>query len=162
MLDSVDQGICADLYRLRQELVQQAQPLLGDVVVWPNGEIRRFSMLSDDIFQTCRVDAGSFFVYSNGHAQFSGSLKPPVLKDFLVRTNEFQHGRFWFFSHNEAGPGRGVQCELPCRVWRLEPFKRTREEAEAHRHALKAKLTWGSNRLEYERVLEEIMNPVIN
>lgn len=161
MLDAINQAIHEDIRKSRLGLFDQGQPLIGDIVLWPNGKKRRISHKLDDSYQSSFWASGSFFAFKSGHASFSGGLQPPVFAEFLVKTNEIEQASFWFFSHNRSGAGRGVQCELPCRVWRLEPFTRTREQAEAHPRAIHTKEFWGNNKLEYERVVNEIMNPSV-
>lgn len=159
MLDEINQGIHANLCKLRLNLIEQGRPLVGDVVHWPNGQVRRISHDWEDSYQTSFWTSGSFFATASGHASFSGGLQPPVLAEFLIQTEEIQQAGFWFFRHNRSGAGRGVQCQLPCRVWRLEPFTRTREEAAAHPKTIESMLLWGENKPRHLEMIEEIMNP---
>ena len=153
-----NQVIRARLAEKRHALMAQGRPLVGDVVLWPNNQRRRISHDFGDSYQTSFMTAGSFYS-SSGHGSFSGTLQPPVFAEFLIATDEVSQEDFWFFSENRAGAGRGVQCKLPCRVWRLEPFRRTRKEAESHPRALSAKEFWGRDKYQYNLVVESIMNP---
>lgn len=158
--DEKNKEIISKFTKSRMELLTVGVPLVGDLVQWPNNTIRRISHVWGNSLQTSFSGAGSFFVYGNGYVSFSGSLQPDVLADFFKPTDVIQEANgFWFFSHNIAGPGRGISCKLPTRLWKLEPFTRTRQEAEKHPRAIEALEFWGEGDLQYERVLEEIMHP---
>lgn len=146
-------------------------PIVGDVVRWIDGSLRRVChRWSDSIgpnregetfaeYQTSKTGRGSYFAFDSGHASYSGTLEPPARGEFFVLTQDIVEQEFWFFSHGLAGAGRGVYCNLPCRVWELKPFTLTREEAEKHPQALRAKEFWQTNQTQIDEVIEKIMNP---
>jgi len=158
-LDAINTKIANQLQELRLALLNKADatPLVGDQVIWPNGTVRRISHELKHGYQTSLV--GSYFAYSNGEAGFSGSLKPAALTEFFVKTEKIESDRFWFFSHGLAGAGRGVDCQLPVRVWQLKPFKRSRGEALRHPLAMAYASLWGAESVDHERMVQEIMNP---
>lgn len=159
-LDARNQLIRDELAAARLNLFDKLQrPLIGDIVHWPNGHVRRISHDLEWELQTSIV--GSFFVFRSGHGSFSGALKDAQPLDFFERTGELQEGLFWFFSHNVTGAGRAVDCTLPCRVWRLVPFARDRAQAECHPRALRSLDFWGEGHIEYEKVIAKLMNPPV-
>lgn len=158
MVVAANQAIHRQLKEDRLTLIAHGKPLVGDVVLWPNGQRRRISHHWGASYQTCYMNAGSFYA-SAGWGDFSGGHQPPVFAEFFVQTEDMAEEEFWFFSENRAGAGRGIRCMLPCRVWRLQPFRRTRQEAEAHQVAINAKEFWGTHKQQYEMVIESIMNP---
>lgn len=90
-------------------------PRVGDFVVFACGTVHRFSYKWDDGIQTSRE--GSWYL-GNGYVSFSGGLQPSVKFDTLTLTEEKRDGRFWFFHHDFAEAHRGVDCTIPCQVWR--------------------------------------------
>jgi len=72
-------------------------------------------------------------------------------------TDETTKGRFWFFSHDRAGAGRGVDVFLPCRIYELVDFTMTREEAEAHPAAISSREFWGVESRDYLSRVEALM-----
>ena len=91
------------------------RPRLGDFVIRPDGTTERFSYLWPDGPQTS--ESGSFYIDRDGHASFSGGLNGPRPWDRFHDTGATRRGRFWFFSHNRAGAGRGVDFYLTCRIY---------------------------------------------
>ena len=160
-LDERNQAIRNKLAEKRMVLIQYGRPLVGDIVLWPNGEKRRVAHDWDEDLQTTKEGMGSFYATSSGRGDHSGTLQPAVLLEFFEATETIEEAGFWFFSHGVAGAGRGVHCTLPCRVWNLKPFTRTREQAEVHPKAVHSKQFWESQVNEYEAVLESIMNPKV-
>jgi len=159
MLDHIDTAIQQARANARMASIQKNRPMVGDFVLWTNQTKRRISHSHGDSFQTSYLEAGRFYSTSEGGGSFSGTLQPSVFEEFLIKTDVIEMGLFWFFSHDRSGAGRGVNCELPCRVWRLEPFARSREEAERHPRAISAKRFWADNPMQYESVLSDIMQP---
>lgn len=133
------------------------KPRVGDFVIMPNSTLRRCSHGWDDGMQTS--DGGSFHISRSGTASMSGSLYPSQLWEYFKETDEVRPGRFWFFSHGMAGAGRGVDVHLPCRVYKLDPFAMTEDEARAHPVAVKAAEFWGDGHLEHQRAIASLMNP---
>jgi hypothetical protein len=91
-------------------------PRLGDYVLFPGGQLERFSHDWGDSIQT--APGGSFFIYRSGEAEFSGGLNPSIPVDKLELTEATLPGSFWFFHHDEPGAGRGVNCTIDCRVYK--------------------------------------------
>ena len=159
-LDAKNKEIVLALAESRIAAISASQkPLLGDVVTWPNGETRRISAIGSFHLQTSRLRSGSYFAFQDGKASFSGSFMHPQLEEFFVRTDEVKGAAFWFFSHNVIAPNQGVDCALPCRVWRFAPFERCRKEAMLHPAAIHSANCWGAENLEHKRNVQAIMNP---
>lgn len=134
-------------------------PRVGDFVLMPGGQMQRCAHAWDDGMQTC--DGGSFYINRDGRANMSGTLRPQQLWEYFQRTDELKPGRFWFFSHGRAGAGRGVDFWLPCRVFRLEPFAMTEDEARAHPRAQSSAKFWGENHREHLATISGLMSPPI-
>jgi hypothetical protein len=71
----------------------------------------------------CGVDiqtapGGSFFLYGDGAAEFSGTLNPAIPMDRLVDSGTKVNGRFWFFHHNDAKAHNGVYFSIPVPLFR--------------------------------------------
>lgn len=99
-------------------------PRIGDFVRFPSGELERLCSNHLTRMQTSPVWAGSYFLGGSGKVSFSGSLNPIIPADSLTPTNELEDGEFWFFHHDEVGPGRGVRFSIPCRVFETSaPYK---------------------------------------
>jgi hypothetical protein len=113
----------AELLKLRIEAREKIDgPRIGDFVIFDNGVIGRFSHDWGDKIQWSSCPNGDhwgFHLFSDGHASFSGSLNPSIMKDQLEcgRSEDDRNGKFWFFHHDFAGAGRGVYCDVPCRVY---------------------------------------------
>ena len=90
-------------------------PRVGDFIRRQDGQLARFSHDWGDGLQS---SAGGSFYLGNGYGSFSGSLDPMIPQDRIQPTGELLLGWFWFFHHDFAGAGRGVNCEMLCRVYR--------------------------------------------
>lgn len=104
-------------------------------------------------------DGGSYHASRSGLASMSGSLYPSQLWEYFTDTGETKAGRFWFFSHGMAGAGRGVDFWMPCRVYRLEPFTMTEDQARAHPKAISAAEFWGQDHREHLSAIRALMQP---
>lgn len=135
------------------------RPRVGDYVLMPGNKLQRCAHAWDDGMQT--TDGGSFHIMSSGRASMSGSLHGSQLWEYFQPTEEIKPGRFWFFSHNLAGAGRGVDFWLPCRVYRLEPFTMTEEQARAHPRAKSSAEFWGEDHREHLKTVAALMTPAI-
>lgn len=114
-LDSIDAGILQEIL-IRREQIEK--PRVGDYVLFETGQLERVSHDWDDRFQTSPSGTGSIFLYSNGHGSFSGSLNPAIPSSSMTLLQVLHPGRYWFFHHGIAGAGRGVDFEIPCRVYK--------------------------------------------
>lgn len=111
----------------RDEAIRQArievwqsllEPRVGDFVHMADGTLRRFTHDAGDRLQvTCKGSSGSFY-FGGSHCSYSGSLDPAVPKADLQLTANMRDGAVWFFHHGQPGAHRGVQCVIPCRVYR--------------------------------------------
>ncbi|MEH2525842.1 MULTISPECIES: hypothetical protein [unclassified Bradyrhizobium] len=96
-------------------------PRVGDYVIMPDGEYRRFTHdWGADIQTTCKGASGSFY-FGTGYMDYSGGLDPALLKSRLVPTDEIKPGPVWFFHHNERRAHNGVYALVDCRVYRYVP-----------------------------------------
>lgn len=110
--DAQDQAIVKQrqLHRARCK-----QPLIGDFVRFPTGEVERFSEHWGESLQTS--PSGSFYLSESGEAQFGGASHPATPLDQLDATENWLPGAFWIFHHNHRGPGRAVYFKIPCRLF---------------------------------------------
>lgn len=113
-LDAIDQAILDERVTARDQI---EGPRIGDYVRFQSGELERFSHDYGTDLQTSPVQAGSFFLHAHGNAGFSGSLNPAIPLTSLTLSGDSQSGKFWFFHHNSAGPGRGISFSIQCRVY---------------------------------------------
>lgn len=154
-LDERNQEIAAKTIKAWN--ARTGRPRVGDFVRMPNGALRRCAHAWDDGMQTS--DGGSFSTTTDGRASMSGSLYPSQLWEYFRDSGEVQPGRFWFFSHGRAGAGRGVDFYMPCRVYILEPFAMSEEEARAHPRAKRAAEFWGENHRDHIAAIQSLMTP---
>lgn len=113
--DDRDAAILAERQRARDAI---AGPRVGDYVRMPDGTLRRFTYAWGDGLQTTCAGFGcSFYLCASGHASYSGGLDPTIAREHIVATDETRPGAFWFFHHDLAGAGRGVDVTAPCRVY---------------------------------------------
>lgn len=112
-LDEIDQEILAKRVACREQI---NAPRIGDFVLFPTGELERFSHNWGDALQTS--PSGSFYLQGDGEGSLScGGLNPSTPRNELKLTNASLPGSFWFFHHNSAGAGRGVYFKILCRVY---------------------------------------------
>ena len=113
-LDHIDQKYLDTASLLRSQI---SAPLMGDFVLFPTGELERFSHDMGDAIQTS--PGGSFYLNADGRSSLScGGLHPPIPTDSIeVIDGVTLQGRFWFFQHQQAGAGRGVYVDCACRVF---------------------------------------------
>jgi hypothetical protein len=103
-----------------QRFLARTGPCVGDWVVMPNGEERRFTHAWDGEIQTTTCGnayGSSFYMGKDGYASFSGGLDPSIPYDKLTNTGKTKPAMFWFFHHELAGAHRGVAVEIEARVW---------------------------------------------
>lgn len=113
-LDEKDQEVLAVAVKARDA---QEGPRIGDFVLFPGGQLERFSHEWSDGIQTS--PGGSFYLGKQGNGSLScGGLNPAIHKGTLELTVAILPGSFWFFHHGVAGAGRGVYFEIPCRVFK--------------------------------------------
>ncbi len=112
-LDEKDMDLLAEMKAARDAI---DGPRRGDFVYFKKtGHLER---ISQDMGKTLQTSpAGSFCIHKSGVASFSGSLNPgtPMLR--LKPSAATLAGKFWFFHHGIAGPGRSVDVEIDCRVF---------------------------------------------
>jgi len=112
-LDHIDQEIMNAAVALRDQLTG---PRMGDFVLFPTGQLERFSHDWGAGIQTS--PGGSFHLSRNGHGSLScGGLNPCIPADSLAIAPAVLPGQFWFFHRGVPGAGRAVYCEAPCRVF---------------------------------------------
>lgn len=112
VIDERDQEIFADR---AAAWLDDARPKCGDWIDFADGVSRRISHSWGEMgVQTSK--GGSWYL-GEGYTSFSGSLYPTVPLETLARTTELRPGSCWIFHHNLSGAGRGVDGEIPFRVW---------------------------------------------
>lgn len=116
IFDMKDQEILAErvLARKRQRL-KQGGPLVGDLVLLPDGTTGRFS---HDWGKDIQTSPGGSFYLGDGYTEFSGGLDKAIPKDKLVDTGNEDLARFWFFHHHEVKAHNGVYFKIPVPVYR--------------------------------------------
>jgi len=152
-LDDENQLIAAEI--LANWNAQTGKPRVGDFLRFPDGSMKRFCNDTGDGQQLTK--GGSFSIGRNGGVSYSGGLESPMMWERFKPTEETTKGRFWFFSHDRAGAGRGVDVFLPCRIYELVDFSMTREEAEAHTVASACREFWGAKSGDYQNRVEALM-----
>ena len=156
-LDDRDRAILAD--RLTAWEGHTGRPRVGDFVIMPNNHKRRCSHEWDHGMQPST--GGSYYIGGSGNASMSGGLYPSQPWEYFQPTDEMEPGRFWFFSHNVSGAGRGVEVFLPCRVYRLVPFTMTEDEARNHPTAQSAAEFWGEGHRDHLAAIAKLMFPPV-
>ena len=109
-----------EIFRQRgEERRKRTVPTVGDWIKQPNGNRARIAHIWGDepgsMIQT--TGCGSFHLFSNGHADMSGSLDTGVRREHLKDTGTFEPAEFWIFSQDRVGGNRGVYHTVPARVW---------------------------------------------
>lgn len=104
---------------IRQRLIDSwdadERPRVGSWIKFADGSYWRMSYDWGDSFQYSI--GGSFHLSMGGYASFSGGLEPSVKHD-LKPLEEFRKAKFWFFSHQYPGAGRGVGFDFLVRVYK--------------------------------------------
>jgi len=111
--DEKDDAIRAERLAEREKLGDR--PNIGDYVLFPTGELERFSHDWGDGLQT--APGGSFHLQRSGQAEFGGGLNPITPLDQLALTDKRLPGSYWFFHHGQIGAERAVYFTMPCRVF---------------------------------------------
>lgn len=132
------------------------RPRVGDFVILSDGRIHRCCHAWDDGMQT--TTGGSFHIMRNGLVSYSGGLDPSKLWERFEDTGKTRIGRFWIFHHDLAGAGRGVDVNIPCRVYKLNDISMTEAEARAHPAAKSSAEFWGEGHREHLTKIAKLMN----
>jgi len=114
-LDEIDQAIL----ERRQSLWDENQGArVGDFVIMPDGDTRRFTHDWHDGLQTTlpKTIDGSFYL-GQGFISFSGGLDPIIPRIHLLDIGKTELGRVWFFHHNEQRAHNAVHPWMKCRVF---------------------------------------------
>lgn len=94
------------------------EPRIGDYLILPNGCKRRFTHhWGTEIQITLWGIGGSFYLSHCGSASFSGGLDAGLSVKKMVKTEEVQMGKFWFFANNEVKAHNSIEVLMPCAVW---------------------------------------------
>lgn len=100
----------------------QHGPRVGDYVILDDGSLHRISTKTSKGFQVADPRYSASFHWCWWYCSFSGGHRPvPYPLAALESTCETRDGDVWVFHHDSAGPGRGVHCTIPCRIYRLIP-----------------------------------------
>jgi hypothetical protein len=134
---------------------KQDRPRVGDFIRIPGRGLHRFCFAHEFGMQT--TPGGSFYVGTCGGVDYSGSLDRCKLYERFKPTGETIKGRFWFFSHNRPGAGRGVDIFLDCRVYDLVDFSLTEDEARAHPSTRRLADYWGEDHEVTRRRISSLM-----
>ena len=110
--DAKDQAILVERIKTRGAI---EGPVTGDFVRFATGEVERLVVRRGVGIQTS--PAGSYYLWHGGDGDFTGGLNPPIPEQTLDLTAETMEGQFWFFHHDEVGPGSRVDFTIPCRVY---------------------------------------------
>jgi hypothetical protein len=116
--DEFDAGIVSERQRIR---LSRRDIQTGDFIRNKEGKLARVTYIWDDSAQTTKFsdtgEGGSFYFGLNGFMDYSGGLEPGLPKSHLRLAEGMQKGRAWIFHHNSSGAGRGVACDVYCRIW---------------------------------------------
>jgi hypothetical protein len=118
--DQEDERILAERVAL---LDKQAEPRVGDYVIFADGVTRRISYVwrfdSEDPaeHEVQTSDGGSWYL-GTGFCDFSGGLHSPVKAKTLTDTGEKREGEVWFFHHDWSTGHNGVYARVDFRVYR--------------------------------------------
>ncbi len=90
---------------------------IGDYLYY-KGEYVRFTHDWGDSLQTSEGE-GSFYL-GKGYVSYSGSLNTGLSKELIQYAGKRKLGRVWFFDSDVWGAGRGVNFEIPFRVFKVK------------------------------------------
>jgi hypothetical protein len=109
----------AKLLAKREVLFNKNQgPRVGDYVIFPDQHVERISHDWGDKMQTTGGQFGqNFYLGRQGEASQSGGSNPGIPKAELTNTGKKMSGSMWFFHHDRAGAGRGIEFSIDCRVF---------------------------------------------
>lgn len=106
-----------DLFKERiKEYNKEYRAKVGEFLKF-KGRYIRFAYDWGNLLQTTR--GGSFYL-GDGYCDFSGSLEHGIDKDKIELTSEIRNGRVWFFDSDIWGANRGVDFDMPFRVWKIK------------------------------------------
>ncbi len=121
-LDERDSNL-AELAEFHRRAAEGAIPMQGDLLRYSCGYERRVAHAYTDGVQPASWGGqGSHYIApGSGHSSYSGALNGIVYNVHLTLAIEVRSAqRFWFFHHDSAGAGRGVDCMIPVRVWDVD------------------------------------------
>jgi hypothetical protein len=125
VMDDQDRALLAARVRLR-EAVQG--PRAGDYVILTGdaGPVRLTTNGGLNGIVTTWPQwtySDRFYLDRKGRADHSGGNRflDSIGRAQLVDTGETKAGSFWFFHHDTLAQRGGIDVELPCRVYRVEP-----------------------------------------
>lgn len=116
-LDDRDQAILA---QRRAVLNHYKGVRVGDFVRFADGVVRRVAHIwrdEDGIDFSIQTSNGGSYYLGTGYVSMSGSLYDGIKPWVLTRTDELREGSVWFFHHDLAGAGRGVNATMEFRVY---------------------------------------------
>lgn len=94
-------------------------PMVGDALRYPDGRERRIADVwrgeKSQTLQPC--DGGSFHLYRNGVASFSGGLDSSIPLARLRDSGETVLASFWIFHNDFMRAHAAVYLRVPVRVW---------------------------------------------
>lgn len=98
------------------------EPRIGDYVEIPCGTLHRISLFTKESFQVAEPRFGASYYWAWWYCSFSGGHKPVLYRrQLLIDTGSIRDGNVWVFHHDQPGAHRGVSCDIPCRIYRLNP-----------------------------------------
>lgn len=120
--DAVDLDLAAQRQAKRDDLAglnNHANPLCGDVVIFPTGDRLRISYVWADGrtngIQTSA--AGRWYWLGSGDMDFSGALYDGIPAASLSDAGEHDSVPAWIFHHDRASAHRSVDVTARVRVW---------------------------------------------
>jgi|GEM_PF-5726157 len=117
--DAIDEAI---LDKRFARFIARGGPAVGDYVIMPDGDYRRFTYdWGDDIQTTSGCGNESFYLTAGGAMDYSGGLDDAIPKAQLIHCEEYKPGTVWFFHHDDHRAHNGVYVQVPCRVYRFYP-----------------------------------------
>jgi hypothetical protein len=111
-----------EILNVRQAaFLARTEPKQGDFVRFADGTLRRISHVwFDENGKASHIQTshgGTFYVGEGYMSYSSGALFSSIEAGKFTRTGEIIAGRAWFFHHDLACAGGGVDVIVNCPVW---------------------------------------------
>lgn len=94
------------------------EPIIGDCLQLPDGQIVYFCHIHTDSIQTC--PGGSFHLSPSGFLSFSGGLDSGISISDIELSNEKSALPIWFCHRGFLTAGSAIYARIECRVWKTK------------------------------------------
>jgi hypothetical protein len=117
--DEKDAAIVEERNVARMKLYAETNlPMVGDVVIMPDGPRRRVAHCYGDSAQPSMHEFGSHHFGSGGAMDFSGALEPSIPYSRFVY-ERMTTAPAWIFHHGWVTAHNGVEVTAHVRQWRI-------------------------------------------